>query len=333
MNKVFSGDLETIDVCPYCDSSNRSLAHKDVSDWSFDVAHGRWCYYRCDDCASLHLNPRPTSLSIGEAYANYYTHGDDTEASNLSGLRILVKNAWLSFLLDKRIYPKLFVPKVLMKLMVQLSGRNSLPFWMEPLIARQPGKFLDMGCGAGTSLKIASQIGWDAIGIDFDEAPVAATRRNGLTALVGTDELLGEYHEYFDFVQSSHVLEHVHDPLTFVTRMCSSVALNGVVVITLPNAMSFVRDYFGDNWRGLEAPRHLTLPSQQFLVEFLSSLGFRVDIKSDDSAETVLESLRIQRRGNKPAFIDRIRAKFLTIERGSKPHSSDFIKLVCTKID
>ena len=333
MTRKFLGGLETVDICPYCSSDERSLAHKDVSDWSFDVAHGKWCYYKCEGCFSLYLSPRPNLLSIGEAYSNYYTHFSNTKVLNLSFLRLLVKNAWLSYLLDKKITPKLFVPQTLVRLISKLSGRDSLPFWIEPLEAMQPGKFLDMGCGSGTSLKIASQIGWDAMGIDFDESAVAETRRNGQKALVGSDELLDEYPKYFDVVLSSHVLEHVHDPLGFVTKMCSAVALNGVIIITLPNAKSFVRDYFGDNWRGLEAPRHLTLPSQQFLVEFISSLGFSVDIKSDDLAETVIESLRIQRRGKKSSFIDRIHAKFLTIERGKAPHSNDFIKLVCTKVD
>ena len=264
MSKFFKGELEKVNECPYCGSSKRNIAHKNVSDWSFNVAHGKWCYYTCDNCKSLHLNPRPTFLSIREAYINYYTHGDNSEFFNLSRLRILLKNAWLSFLLEKNISPKLYVPKNLMALLVKISGRISLPFWIKPLVTTKPGKFLDIGCGSGAAMTIASQIGWDVIGIDFDEAAVAVARKRGLTAFVGTDKLLDDYHDYFDFVLSSHVLEHVHEPLKFLIRMCNSVSKNGMLVITLPNAMSFVRDHFGDNWRGLEAPRHLNLPSQHF---------------------------------------------------------------------
>ncbi len=67
-------ELEYVDVCPYCGSPERKLAYKDVQDWSFYAAPGKWSYWDCKGCEALYLSPRPTEASIGKAYASYYTH-------------------------------------------------------------------------------------------------------------------------------------------------------------------------------------------------------------------------------------------------------------------
>jgi len=324
--------LESVNVCPYCSCVLRNLAHKNIEDWSFNVAPGLWSYYQCNDCSSLYLDPRPDRDSIGEAYENYYTHAENTNESVIRSIRGLIKNDWLSYLLGKKIVPQLNSPRFLIKLAVSIFSKRDLPFWMDQLILSAPGKFLDMGSGSGNAVLLAKQVGWESIGIDFDPLAVEVARKKGLTAFVGSDELLSKYQGYFDYVLCSHVLEHVHNPRQFIDRLCASVKPSGVLVITLPNSTSSVREYFGDNWRGLEAPRHLSIPSQQYLIDIFISLGFTVDIKSDDRPETVLESLRLQRRGCKPNLIDRFYAKYIKIKPAADMHTNDFIKLVCKKL-
>jgi len=331
-NKWHESKLESVDCCPYCSCDQREIAHEDVEDWSFGVAPGLWTYYKCKYCDSLFLDPRPDKSSIGEAYSHYYTHSDGTNESFINSTRLLIKNDWLSYLLKKNVLPRLNAPKSLIKLLILLSGKKKLPFWISQLNLNSPGRFLDMGSGSGGAILLAKQLGWESIGIDFDPIAVEATRKKGLTVFLGNEELLSSYSNYFDYVLCSHVLEHVHNPREFINSLCNSVKVDGILVITLPNSTSAFRKYFGDDWRGLEAPRHLSIPSQKHLIEMFETLGFKVKIKSDNTAETVLESLRLQRRSLKPKLIDILYSKFVRIKPNVDNHTNDFIKLVCQKI-
>ncbi|MHB8570738.1 MAG: hypothetical protein ACYC97_11150, partial [Metallibacterium sp.] len=67
-------DLEFVPHCPVCGCAERRLLYKGLTDRVFCVADGAWDLYRCAQCASGYLDPRPTPESIGRAYAGYYTH-------------------------------------------------------------------------------------------------------------------------------------------------------------------------------------------------------------------------------------------------------------------
>jgi hypothetical protein len=49
---------------------------------------------------------------------------------------------------------------------------------------------------------------------------------------------------------------------------------NGFLWLELPRMGSAGHEHFGRDWRGLECPRHLVLPSQPALVQTLSRVGF-----------------------------------------------------------
>ena len=59
--------MEKVNHCPYCGSSKRMLAYKDVQDWSFYCAPGKWSYWDCKQCCAIYLDPRPTAATIGKA--------------------------------------------------------------------------------------------------------------------------------------------------------------------------------------------------------------------------------------------------------------------------
>jgi hypothetical protein len=69
-----AGDLENVSHCPVCGSGRRQRAYAGLTDQIFNCAPGEWDLYRCEGCGSAYLDPRPTPASIGQAYANYYTH-------------------------------------------------------------------------------------------------------------------------------------------------------------------------------------------------------------------------------------------------------------------
>ena len=321
--------LERVEACPYCGSDQRTLAYKDVQDWSFFCAPGKWDYWDCADCQSLYLDPRPTRSTIGAAYAKYYTHSTAESFSFLNMIKNRMKNEWWSHRLNADIEPRLHLPKLLNGVLAPIGKRVGVPFGWISLANRPKGRFMDVGCGAGQTVGVARQLGWDAMGLEIDPAAVRAAQRTGLNIVEGTYELLTQYEQQFDCIMCSHVLEHVHDPRDLLVKLKTAIKPGGVLLLSLPNSLSALRRHFGPNWRGLEAPRHLSIPSEQKLMQLLAESGFSIKSMANNGVETAAESYRIQRRGSVINRLDITMARRLNIQPLATGAGNDFIKLVC----
>jgi len=324
-------DLEFVDKCPFCYSKKRDLVRDEVEDWTFYVAPGKWYYWRCQSCAALYLNPRPTNESIGRAYSKYYTHGDKPQSS-LQKLKILLKHECLSHTLNISLTPRLFLPKKLSWLLHPLNRGIAEEFGLNILAKTTKGKLLDVGCGGGKMLKLAEQMGWDAMGLELDPDAVESCRRLGLKVGYGGYEKLDDYPMYYDCIIFSHVLEHVHDPIDALNRISGALKAGGILLLSCPNAMSSAGEYFGRYWRGLEAPRHLAIPTLHFLIQHLIGMGFTVEQRLLDRFPTIQESLDIERNAlpddrNKTHALSKIQ----TILGSPESDQVDFIELVCKK--
>jgi 2-polyprenyl-3-methyl-5-hydroxy-6-metoxy-1,4-benzoquinol methylase len=321
--------LETVDCCPYCGSTDRRIAHRDVQDWSFYCAPGKWTYWTCNSCDSLHLNPRPTQQSIRLAYSSYYTHRGKRE-SLLEQIRERIRNEYWSSTLNADFRPRLHLSAELHWIVNLLH--LSEPFSLKELASLPVGRLMDVGCGNGNMLRLAEGLGWNAVGLEVDSAAVQFARSRGLDVVEGSYPRLLEYSEEFDCIICSHVLEHVHDPIVMISNLSKALKPNGVLLLSLPNASSQLRVHFGNDWRGLEAPRHLTIPSLRRLEAILSTAGFSVRQVLQQPIATAVESARIQRRGaritRKDIAAGRRLASRLVISSGDK---FDFLELVCVK--
>lgn len=98
-------------------------------------------------------------------------------------------------------------------------------------------RFLDVGCGYGFALDVARfAYGWTGVGVE----PSLAGRRGA--AELGLD-IRAEYltadtdlGEPFDLILASEVVEHVIDPLTFLTALRAHLAVGGTLIVTTPAA-------------------------------------------------------------------------------------------------
>ena len=322
-------DLEHIDACPYCGSQERTLAYGDVQDWAFYCAPGKWNYWDCTNCRSLYLNPRPTRATIGAAYAKYFTHTTSESTNLLHLIKDRMKNEWWSYSLSANLEPRLHLPKLFSGAITLIGKRIGVPFGWMSLANLPKGRFMDVGCGDGQTVNVARQLGWDAMGIEIDPAAVRTAQRSGLNIVEGTYEQLTQYEQQFDCIICSHVLEHVHDPRDLLAKLKIAIKPGGVLLLSLPNALSALRQHFGANWRGLEAPRHISIPAEPQLIQMLTELGFKVESMADNGRETAASSYRIQRRGLVLSRHDNAMARRLDIRPLEIPVGNDFIKLIC----
>jgi SAM-dependent methyltransferase len=82
------------------------------------------------------------------------------------------------------------------------------------LRARPPGVFVDFGCGSGSLLAPARDLGWTAVGVEFDADVVPpAAERTGCVVFNGLEELRRSAVVPVDVIHLGDVVEHLTAPL------------------------------------------------------------------------------------------------------------------------
>lgn len=320
-------DLETVAHCPFCAASERALVFSDVEDWTFRCAPGKWNFWKCKGCSALYLDPRPTEASIGRAYARYYTHGSAAGGALTDRVKTLLRHACYLAWHGLELKPRLPLPRFMYPLLAPLRRRMAEPSFILQALNRLPrGRLMDVGCGNGVNLAAARQLGWAAQGLELDPQAVAAARAAGLDVQQGDYGRLEEFQGLFDCIICSHVLEHVHAPHSLLRAIHAALKPGGAALISLPNADSSVLEAVGESWRGLEAPRHLAIPTARTMRTLVEALGFAVEAAPISPWVTLEESLAIaQRRGlDLRGRAERLRRTFEIMDETR----SDFINLV-----
>ncbi len=133
---------------------------------------------------------------------------------------------------------------------------------------------MEVGFGDGHFLGLAKLAGWDAVGIDPDPVLVRNALGRGLNVFSASLETLEFSPSSFDVIVMNNVLEHLHNPINAL-RICHSLLkVGGTIWIETPNIASLGHKYFGQNWRGLEPPRHIVIFNTNALRATLKSIGF-----------------------------------------------------------
>lgn len=270
--------LESLDACPVCGDAGRTLLHERLVDNTFRTAPGRWTMWRCSGCASGYLNPRPSPATIHEAYRSYYTHRqtDDAEQRRVPWrqLRRLLANGYNNWRYGSHLEPASSWGPLVALLLPFSRAAVDREMRHLPKLPKAGGVLLDVGCGNGSYLTLAKECGWQVIGLEPDPEAAQLARQTGARVIDGGLEQLDGQAELFDVITLSHVIEHVHHP-QLVFRTCLRLLKpGGRLWIETPNVDARGHRFFGVNWRGLEAPRHLALFSAQALRSALRQSGF-----------------------------------------------------------
>lgn len=266
--------------CCLCQTPGEML-YEGMRDRLFD-APGEWNLRRCPnrDCGLLWLDPMPLEADIGKAYTNYFTHeapGAVSESPPSFRRRIakLMRDSYIAHRFNcgeevgKRFRWLLALPILLSRIEC-----DDLEILIRYLAVPRKGRMLDVGCGSGSVLKLAQDLGWDAEGVDFDPQAVETVRRKGLSVSAG--RLADQRYPggSFDLVMMSHVIEHVHGPLGTLAEIYRVLRKGGTLVVTTPNAGSWGFRHFGSSWMALDPPRHLQIFNGKTLAGLAQHSGF-----------------------------------------------------------
>jgi SAM-dependent methyltransferase len=265
--------------CPLCGTAGTPL-YRGLRDFSYN-APGVWDFSLCpdQDCGMVWLNPMPLPEDLGLAYRGYYTHQQPEPGASI--LRDAIWGIWTGYLVRRFGYPARLA-KPWQRLLAPLAllhpgGRAELEAAAMHLSAPSgPARVLDVGCGSGVLLARMQQFGWDAEGTDVDPGGVQATRSRGIRCSQGelANQRFPENH--FTAVHTSHVVEHVADPLALLRECHRVLKPGGTFVCLTPNAASWGRNYFGQSWLCLDPPRHLNLFTLPAFRRAAEQAGFTI---------------------------------------------------------
>jgi SAM-dependent methyltransferase len=101
---------------------------------------------------------------------------------------------------------------------------------------RVPGRqLLDIGCGNGSFLRLARQLGWSVTGTEFTQSTVEALHAEGLDCLQGGLDNPALQCRQFDLIHLNHVFEHVEQPVELLRQAAGLLAKGGLILIEVPN--------------------------------------------------------------------------------------------------
>lgn len=236
--------------CPVCSSALREpLA--DGYDYELETCANRWHFWRCGSCASVWLDPRPDVASLAVIYPpHYYAYNMNGSISSFA----LKGKAWL----DERKFAGI------------LKKTH-----------REPGAFLDIGCGDGRYLELLARRGLPRnriFGLELSAQTVDALRARGFEVFRRrVEECIEIPDQSIDLATMFHVIEHVANPVEVIRRIASWLKPGGLLAIETPNTSAWDARLFRKTyWGGYHIPRHWTLFDEKSIAELCARGGLEV---------------------------------------------------------
>ncbi len=136
-------------------------------------------------------------------------------------------------------------------------------------------RLLDYGLGRGWWCRMATALGFDAMGTDLAPELVADARARGIAALE-VEQLAAER---FDFINTEQVLEHVTRPLHILRQLRGSLKAGGIIKVSVPDGRDTERSIPLMDWGAPRGDRRYLMPAtplihvNTFTRESICSMG------------------------------------------------------------
>jgi 2-polyprenyl-3-methyl-5-hydroxy-6-metoxy-1,4-benzoquinol methylase len=202
----------------------------------------------CKSCGFKFTNPRPENSVLGNYYkAESYVSHTNSKKGIINKLYHVVRN-------------------------ITLKRKVSL---LSSYVSR--GTILDYGCGTGMFLDACRNAGWETFGMEPDDnaRQIASQQKLNLFA----DKITIQTHvadKQFDAITLWHVLEHVTDMSETLAFFKYKLKQHGVLVIAVPNHVSYDAKIYQEHWAAYDVPRHLHHFELKSMNSLLENGGFQL---------------------------------------------------------
>lgn len=214
-------------VCPLCSSEKIDLQ---LGCTDHFVSKKEFRIYKCSTCNFSFTQDYPEEKEIAKFYESesYISHSDTSEGFSNKLYRIA-----RNIMLRKK--------KMLIK---NITGLKK-------------GALLDVGSGTGYLAAYMKSSGWKVRGIEINEKARKFSISHFGLEIATPGEISTFEAGSFDCITLWHVLEHFHDPYSYMTEISRMLKPYGSCIIALPNCGSYDAKHYGKFWAAYDVPRHL----------------------------------------------------------------------------
>lgn len=225
------------------------MLYRDLEDRLFRTP-GNWSLRQCPNpgCGLVWLDPMPLQEEIGKTYEKYYTQrlpaSVKADNADICGrfkrtLKRFDDTLRFAYLERRYGYP---------------GSAANWWWWLSLLFPRRrkyyalqvmylpyckSGKLLEIGSGSGRFIAEMRDLGWEVEGVELDHKAASLARVvYRIPVRAGTIYDQSYPDQSFNAIALSHVIEHVHDPVAFLSECYRVLTPGGSLVITTPNAKS-----------------------------------------------------------------------------------------------
>ena len=133
----------------------------------------------------------------------------------------------------------------------------------------QKGKILDLGCGRGELLDAFHKAGFDVYGSDLDNDAIDLCKPHRVEISNFEEGKINYNDNFFDYVISKSVIEHLHDPLPILNDVNRVLKKDGKAIMLTP---SWEHTKWGPFYLDFTHRTPFTIPS---LKDLLTLSGFK----------------------------------------------------------
>jgi len=235
--------MQEVSTCLICGSTRFEpfLICKD-----YTVSQRDFAITTCQGCGFKFTNPRPADAELGNYYkAESYVSHTNTKKGLVNRLYHIVRN----YTLGKKLQ------------------------MVSNYVSR--GTILDYGCGTGMFLSVCQKAGWKTLGMEPDTDARKIALEQGLKSVYADKQSLAQQHtDKVNAITLWHVLEHVTDMEATLAFFYERLQQNGVLMIAVPNHVSYDAQYYKEHWAAYDVPRHLHHFHKATMKKLLSQNGF-----------------------------------------------------------
>jgi SAM-dependent methyltransferase len=185
------------------------------------------------------------------------------------------------------------------------SGVKTREFFKKVL--RNSGKvaegkrLLDVGCGVGTALEVARELGFEAEGVELNQELSKIVREKGFIVYNDFIENLS-FESKYDIILMMDLIEHLTAPLDVLNSLKNNLTDDGIIIIYTPNHSSLIVTLFKMLYLlGYKKPAALTFASNHisfFDVNSIKVAALNCGMKINYQFFEVFKSQRMGGRTN-----------------------------------
>lgn len=238
---------------------------------------------KCQKCGLILASDGKTSREVKSRYSKSYFYATKPELGGYEDYLADEQNIKRTFRRRTLLIDKFKIKNLKFKINSKFKDQNSkkgiknLEFKIDLKLRNKNLKLLDVGCAAGFFLEVAREQGFVAQGLDISDFAVKIAQSRG-HQVIKSDLVNSKLPaNSFDLVTMWDLLEHVEFPDQNLKMAHRLLKKNGLLVISTPDAGSFLAQLLGSQWLGYRSiGEHRFFFSRQTLKLLLKKAGFEI---------------------------------------------------------